>query len=316
MLNRIKRKVSLYFKDKKIQKRNIKKIKLTIKEIVQTQALTQSSLISTSPLISSDKVTNDNSEVIVSLTTYNKRIHDVHLVLESIAQQTVKPNKIILWLDEDEFSLENIPNIVKRYLARGLEIKFCPNYKSYKKIIPTLKLFPNSHIITIDDDIIYPYDMVEQLIKDHDQYPSFIIGHRAHRVSVDKGNLQPYKFWEKNINDCTGSHNTFLTGCAGIFYPANSLYKDVIKDDVFMQLCPHADDIWLKIMAFLNDTPHKKVQDIRDFDHRFTLLSHSQDIGLNKYNVDMCNNDKQILDVLNIYKIKHFNDGIHHVIES
>lgn len=307
MLNRIRKKVSLYFKEKRIHKKNIRKIKLTIKEIVQTQTLTQSSLISTLPLISNEKITTDNLEVIVSLTTYNKRIHDVHLVLESIAQQTVRPNKIILWLDEDEFSLDNIPNIVKRYLTRGLDIKFCPNYKSYKKIIPTLKLFPDSHIITIDDDIIYPYDMIEQLVKDHDQYPNFIIGHRAHKVSVDKGHLQPYKFWERNTNDSTGSHNIFLTGCAGIFYPVNSLYKDVAKDDIFMQLCPHADDIWLKTMAFLNDTPHKKVNDIRDFDHRFTLLSQSQDIGLNKYNVDSSNNDKQIRYVLEYYKMKNFN---------
>ena len=37
-------------------------------------------------------------EIVVSLTTYGNRIHEVYLTIESLLHQTVKPDRIILWL--------------------------------------------------------------------------------------------------------------------------------------------------------------------------------------------------------------------------
>lgn len=62
--------------------------------------------------ISDGKIIDES--LIVSLTTYSKRIHEVYLVIESIMQQTILPNKIILWLDETEFNYETIPSILKK----------------------------------------------------------------------------------------------------------------------------------------------------------------------------------------------------------
>ena len=90
--------------------------------------------------------------LVVSLTTFGQRVFDVHLVVESIMQQTVLPNRIILWLDETEFNESSLPLSLKKMQQRGLEIRYCPNLRSYKKIIPTLKLVPEATVITIDDD--------------------------------------------------------------------------------------------------------------------------------------------------------------------
>ena len=48
-------------------------------------------------------------ELIVSLTTYSKRIYQVHLVIETLMEQTLKPNRIVLWLDENEFTHDELP---------------------------------------------------------------------------------------------------------------------------------------------------------------------------------------------------------------
>lgn len=50
---------------------------------------------------------------------------------------TVMPDRIVLWLSKDEFSEENIPEILKRQRAKGLTIDYCTDVKSYRKIIPT-----------------------------------------------------------------------------------------------------------------------------------------------------------------------------------
>ena len=41
-----------------------------------------------------------NEEVIISLTSFPKRMKTLPLTLESLFRQTVKPTKIILWLAE------------------------------------------------------------------------------------------------------------------------------------------------------------------------------------------------------------------------
>lgn len=45
-----------------------------------------------------------------------------------------------------------------------MEIAYCPDYRSYKKIIPTLRKYPEDVIITIDDDVLYGHETLEYLI--------------------------------------------------------------------------------------------------------------------------------------------------------
>ena len=266
---------------------------------IRSEELLRRSLESQVALIQ-PKLQHD-AEVIVSLTTYNKRIHDVHLVVESIAQQTLKPNRLILWLDEDEFTLETIPLVLHKQIARGLEVRFCPNYKSYKKLIPTLKLFPNSNITTIDDDILYPHDMVEMLTIEHKSNPTTIIGHRAHKINVSDNKILPYQFWENETKNHQSSNLCFITTGGGTLFPVNSFNSEVLNIEVFLSLCPNADDVWFKAMALLNNTGCKKVNDDRDFFNRFLLLSNSQDIALYKTNI--VDNDTQLKAVFDYYDL-------------
>ncbi len=237
--------------------------------------------------------------VVVSLTSYSKRIDDVYLVLESLSLQTVLPNRVILWLAEDEVTFDDLPLTLKNRVEYGLEIKFCKDIKSYKKIIPTLNLGQDFHIITIDDDIIYPHDTIENFIRDHKKHPYAILGNRAHEVIFDKGRVVPYKRWNKEVKN--QSDNIFLTGCGAIFYPNNSLDPRVSDEQVFMDICPHADDIWLYAMAKLQDSEIRKCNG-RDFS-QYIQIPYNQECGLNKFNVDRGENDKQLKAVVDYFEL-------------
>lgn len=240
-----------------------------------------------------------NKELVLSLTTYSKRIHDVYLVLESISQQTVLPNRVVLWLAEDEFSLDDLPVSITSRMEFGLEVRFCEDIKSYKKIIPTIESYPDSIIITLDDDVLYPRDTVEIMLKENKKNPDAIIGNRAHEITFKKGKVRPYKEWVKETKETKG--NIFLTGCGAILYPPGSLHKDVLKKEIFTSICPYADDVWLFFMAKLNETEIINAQG-REFKD-FVELSSNGSEGLNKINVDKCYNDKQIADVVSYYNI-------------
>ena len=120
--------------------------------IIRHDQLIEKTLNSKENGVSSDRLCE--YEVILSLTTYGKRLYEVAATIESIMQGSMKPNRIVLWL-ENELQDTELPIALKNQQGRGLEVIFCKNVRSYKKLVPALCRFPDSAIITIDDDVIY-----------------------------------------------------------------------------------------------------------------------------------------------------------------
>jgi hypothetical protein len=275
--------------------------KMVAKEIsyhVKAENLLNRVLHSTEKGIAESDENGEN--IIISLTTYGKRIYDVHLVIESLFNQTRKPNKIILWLAENEFNESNIPLILKRQQARGLEIAYCKDIKSYKKLIPALKKYPEQIIITIDDDIIYPFDIIENLYREYVKNPQCVHYYRGHKMVFDKNErLAPYKNWKMDDQCSEISFTTFPTGCGGILYPPHCFYEDILREDLFMKLAPTADDIWFKAMTLLKDIPCKKVF----FSNECIEIDKNHDIALYFENVEKNMNDVQIKQVFDYYNL-------------
>ncbi|SMF59741.1 hypothetical protein SAMN02745866_03846 [Alteromonadaceae bacterium Bs31] len=195
----------------------------------------------------------DGAGLIVSLTTFGHRATRVHVVLESIFQQSLLPKKVVLWLDEAEFSQSTLPEPLQKAKSLGVEIAFCKNIRSYKKIIPTLRKYPDETIVTIDDDVMYPVDFLEKLAFYHKQHPDLILCYRAHRISFGENrSVLPYAAWESRIHNVEPSATVFPTGSGGVLYPAGCFVDEVMDESVFMDICPTADDIWLKAMSLKN----------------------------------------------------------------
>ena len=107
-------------------------------------------------------------KIIVSFTTWEKRIGNVEYVIKQMLKQTKKPDKIILNLSEEEFigkesllkpikELENKIDIFEINMVSG------PNTKVWKKWIPIIDKYKNDLIFPIDDDMEYPNDFIERL---------------------------------------------------------------------------------------------------------------------------------------------------------
>lgn len=124
--------------------------------------------------------------IVVSLTSYGKKIHEVYLVVESIFQQTVKANKIVLWLSEKDFSIETLPIVLKRQMERGLEIRLCKDVRSYTKVIYAFKEYAGCHIISVDDDMVYPFDMIEQFVEAYQKNQRRVYFNKGHKMLLHK----------------------------------------------------------------------------------------------------------------------------------
>lgn len=206
--------------------------------------------------------THKEQEIIVSLTTFPARINTVWITIETIFQQEYLPDRVILWLAKEQFpqGITKLPVSLKKQMKRGLEIRFCDDLKSHKKYYYSMLENPNAIIITIDDDVFYPTDTIKNLISLHEQYPKDIIAHSAQEIPDDIS-IPPSK-WKtphfRHINNIFAKCR--ILGISGILYPPHSLHNDAFNHNLRKKLCPWADDLWLTIMAYINETQIRRYE--------------------------------------------------------
>ncbi len=188
--------------------------------------------------------------MIVSLTSYPQRFPTLHLTLRSLLTQSVRPDRLILWIAEAD--LPALPETVRSLEHEGLDIRGCDDLRSFKKILPTLAGYPEADIVTADDDLYFWSDWLQELLIASRRFPEDVVAHRLHRIASDENGLHPYREWTKKTRDQTQDWRNFATGGMGALYPAGSLHPDVLRQEVFMKLCPDADDVWLYWMVRLN----------------------------------------------------------------
>jgi hypothetical protein len=196
----------------------------------------------------------------VSLTTFGRRIHDVFLAIESIGGQSLRPGRVVLWLAEDEFDDSLLPVTVKNLIERGLSVRYCKDIKQYKKLLPTLQLWPGDIIITIDDDVIYEFDLVDRLHSEHTRNPNVVLCGIAKTIQLAGKRVAPYRTWPKNTEKAASpSLMNMPIGCGGVLYFPGCFHGDLMKSDLFGSMCPHSDDIWFKTMTLLNRVKVKSI---------------------------------------------------------
>jgi glycosyltransferase involved in cell wall biosynthesis len=261
------------------------------------QLLSENKILNTSTIF---KYQLANDDVIISLTSYPARIKTVHKTIETLLNQSHKANKIILWLAEEQFpnKAKDLPKELVDLTNNGLTISWCEDIKSYKKLIPALKLYPNSIIVTADDDLYYQKTWLEKLYLAYLKQPNIVHCHRAHRITFENGQIEPYKNWKFSVEKANLSFLNFLTSGGGALYPPNIFYKDILKKEIFTKLSPKADDIWFWAMVVLNGV---KINVVDNSDRNLSYVEDTQEVGLWHQNITNGDNDKQLGNLFRYY---------------
>lgn len=208
-------------------------------------------------------VRTDRIEFIGSMTTFGVRAEKVWVSIESLLRQTRKLDHIIVWLENEEYNsnYNRIPQSLKDCVARSngvVEVRFCTGIRAYKKLWFAKQDFPESNIITFDDDVIYPVDTVEKIMELHTQYPEDIVCISAEEISNSFFDLPDS--WDANrgynhFNHVNHDYKLRVMGLSGVLYPPKCFYEpDVFNLELMKKLCPWNDDLWWTVMATLNGT--------------------------------------------------------------
>jgi hypothetical protein len=239
---------------------------------------------------------------IVSLTSFPARIDDIWISIETILRQSFKPDMIILWLAEEQFPDKKLPLSLLDLQERGLTIRYCDDIRSHKKYYYTIKEFPEDYVITLDDDLYYDKDVLKNVVEMHRKFPDMIATNRAHKMTFDEfGNVKPYRQWKHNDDsELKPSHRLLQTGGAGTLYFPGCLHSSAFDKELIKELCFHADDVWLKMMAYMNG--HKVITNSK-YNKDYVTVSSTQNEKLVTQNVFDGGNDRQLKNIINHFKI-------------
>lgn len=236
--------------------------------------------------------------VLVSLTSIPTRINTLDIVIKSVLNQSVLPEKIYLWLHHD--LKDKLPKRLAKLQSDIFEIKYSDLTCSHRKLIHTLKENPTKNIITCDDDLIYRENWLENLYNEHLKHPNSVIANTTTQIKFDdNGNYLSFVKW-RTVEKSHPKNSLLPIGAWGIFYPPKALNNEVFNADLFLKLTPRADDLWFKGMALLNNT--NAIQANNKPKEPIPIIG-SQKVALKKENVDKKGNDEQWLALSEHFKL-------------
>lgn len=263
--------------------------------------------------ISTDELGVDvHSDIVVSLTSFPARINVVYLAIRSLLNQTQKPKKIVLWLGEEFFPFgeDTLPNSLLELKPLGLEIEFCKDLKAHTKYYYAFQEYPNNLIVTVDDDIIYPNNILKILLETHQRYPNCVVANRVRYMEMEKNSFKPYRKWKVNrLPNNKPSKRIFATGVSGVLYQPHLFLNSIFDVDGIRQTNCIGDDIWLKAAQVENNV---SVVSTNSYLRKFIEIPESQKVSLFRKNVLESDNDRQINEVFDYFGIKEasFDDFI------
>lgn len=207
---------------------------------------------------------NKKPLLIVSFTSYPARIHAVPQVLKSLYAQSMKPDRILLWLAKDEFPQReaDLPlSLQEDIAAKKITLRWCDNLGSHKKYFYAMQEYPEDIIVTVDDDTFYHQNTLKMLMEGHIRFPYAVVARTASLVLFDSDlNPLPMNEWLFDFQFFfEPSMLLHAVGVGGVLYPPHSVNEKIFDKDFILETCTangrtFGDDLLLKVGEMLNNT--------------------------------------------------------------
>ena len=155
--------------------------------------------------------------IFVSLTTIPRRIQNLNKSIESLLNQTKKPNKIFINIPKKYKRFREIidKDQIPKFNDSAVEITRCEDYGPGTKLLGSLNKFEkDSLIILVDDDHVYEDYMIEKFFYFYSKasnnaysfyvYPleNFPVGQGADGFAINTNHLADIKiFYDKVVKD-------------------------------------------------------------------------------------------------------------------
>ena len=182
--------------------------------------------------------------VVISLTTTPQRIVDLRPVLKSLVAQTFPVAAIYLNVPYVSVRFNVTYKIPPELAEFPIKINRCEDFGPATKLIPTLQQEkdPNTLLITVDDEYVYPASLVEDLVRHISRWPHAAYNYAGQVVEVDEQSGE-LAVRSADIAPWDGiAAVDILEAFLGAIYK-RSFFGDSISD--IPPRCWTTDDVWI-----------------------------------------------------------------------
>jgi hypothetical protein len=207
--------------------------------------------------------------VTICLTSIASRLQGLPVVVRSLLAQTYDRTRIRVYLSHDAYLIDagvkrlppELEELVHDTGPDKLKISFTENTGPYRKLLPELRANadPERLIVTVDDDVIYPADVVETLVAAEWVF-GCPVAFRGRRMTLGGGHIEPYRRWAKERLSGVSPLNV-PTGKDGVIYRPRYLANFVLDQRAALEVAPTADDLWFKWATVLAGYPSAILND-------------------------------------------------------
>lgn len=246
-----------------------------------------------------------NIPIIVSLTSIPDRLPYVQYPVRCMLRQSVKPDKIILYLDRAGLNDDMLPEELLALKKNGLEIVYVEDLGPHTKFFYALQTYKDCYVVTIDDDQIYGRDLIKNLLKTENAHRGAVCARRVVKMNFTQcGIPYPYRSFKAVADKAEYSGRDILAlGVGGVLYPPHCLDHAEYDPELMRKVAWHNDDIWLKAQELLQGVDVVKVKGIMG--HWEIPVKGSQKVALCKRNRAYGNNEI-LKAIFTYYELYHY----------
>ena len=197
-------------------------------------------------------------KILVSLTCKSADLDILPKTIYSILNQKLKADKIILWLDKNDYTMLNLPYYITRFVKNGLEIRFIEDLGEYNKTYYPMKECKNFIIVTANNGIYYQKDWLQKLYLSYISHPRDIHVHNIKKVKIEKNNI----VLKKTDNDELSSFCNYAI--SGILYPPNCFSNEILRKDIFLKYLAKNSNTWFWLMSLAHN---RKIRQVKNHNH-------------------------------------------------
>ena len=231
-----------------------------------------------------------DKKVVISMATMPCRKERISENIESILNQTYHFDILLINVDDnlndDEYQWYNdFAKQDERIIINKSEAK----WRSCNKLLPALNMYPDDLIISIDDDIYYPKDVIKELIEQHKKTPEYIIAHEVQPILINDNKISYFNGLDVKLKQV--EWGKYMSNCA--LYPPHSFDgTDLFNYDKMMYYTNGVhDELWFWFNSTLNKIKVIGLNFIRTFATDIKTPWKEGEFRLADFN-----NDKTVLD--------------------
>lgn len=191
------------------------------------------------------KATN-GPRVVISLTTLPSRIGRLRPVIHSLVDQDLPADEIVLALPRVS-RREQVGYDVPAWLAEHPHVRILPcdtDWGPATKLIPavTSQTDDRTLVIAVDDDNVYPRDMVSTFLSWHERFPDAALGYRGWSLPASLRWQDTDTLYATSLP--AAEQVDVVTGTWGIMVQPRFFDQGLLDYDAYPREAFFVDDIW------------------------------------------------------------------------